>query len=976
MKYNFTFFLVMLLATVSQAQKDYTALVNPFIGTGGHGHTYPGATVPFGMVQLSPDTRLKGWDGCSGYHYSDSAIYGFSHTHLNGTGIEDYCDILLQPTVGKRQWNNEDYKSPFSHAKEKASPGYYGVHLDKYGIDVELTTTLRTGLHKYQYPKGTKKGNVLIDLAHRDIVIDSWLEKVDAYTLRGKRQSRSWALNQTLYFVMRFSQPIADYVVALDDAEKGALQKAEGRNVKAVASFDVSSGKPLLVKVGLSAVSAEGALKNLEAEQKGFDFNATLAAAKKEWNKELSKIQVEGGTKDEQTIFYTALYHTNINPNVYLDVDGQYRGTDDKIHTAKGFTNYTVFSLWDTHRAYHPLMTIINQKKTVDWINTFLAQDEQGGMLPVWELSANETFCMIGYHSVPVIVDAYQKGIRGFDAQKALKAMRRYAESDRFGLAHYRANGFLSNDKEPESVSKTLEYAYDDWCIAQMAKWLGDTATHRTYLQRAQYYKNMYDPSTGHMRGKLGAMWYSPFDPREINHFYTEGNSWQYSFTAQQDIAGLMQLHGGHDAFAKKLSELFTGVSKTTGRDQSDVTGLIGQYAQGNEPSHHMAYLFNYVAQPWQTQFYLNKIYKDFYKNAPDGLIGNEDCGQMSAWYILSAMGFYPVTPGNGDYILGTPVFDKVTINLENGKQFVVTADRKSKDDFYVQSVQLNGKQQTASYILHTDVMKGSKLHFTLGGTPNKQWGIAEKDLPKTAITEHLITPVPYFDGRDKKFKGETQLALHTIDAGADIYYALTPLHSTNAEGAFKKYSSPVTINGSTTVHAYAVKGGVQSKPVVQDFYKIPEDKTVKVLSKVNQLYTAGGPDALIDGVMGEANYRTGEWQSYEGADFEAIVDLKTVKPVQYVGAHFLQDAGSWIWMPRRVMYEWSTDGINFQPLGEVKNEMDEKEMTPAVKEFGLKVSANARYIRVRAVNHGVIGDWHPGKGGNAHIFVDEIIVR
>ncbi|MGV3658027.1 MAG: GH92 family glycosyl hydrolase [Chitinophagaceae bacterium] len=974
MKKNCFLFLLLLLACGAVAQKDYTSLVNPFIGTGGHGHTYPGATVPFGMVQLSPDTRLKGWDGCSGYHYSDSAIYGFSHTHLNGTGIEDYCDILLQPTVGKRQWMAEEYKSPFSHTKEKAYPGYYGVHLDKYGIDVKLTTTLRTGLHKYQYPKGTKEGNVLIDLAHRDIVIDSWLEKVDDYTLRGKRQSRSWALNQTLYFVMRFSQPIASYVVALDDEEKGALQKAEGRNVKAYASFDVSSGKPLLVKVGLSAVSAEGAMKNLEAEQKGFDFEGTLAAAKKEWNKELGKIEVEGGTKDEQTIFYTALYHTNINPNVYMDVDGQYRGTDDKIHKAKGFTNYTIFSLWDTHRAYHPLMTIINQKRTVDWINTFLAQDEQGGMLPVWELSANETFCMIGYHSVPVIVDAYQKGIRGFDAQKALTAMRRYAESDRFGLHHYRATGFLSNDKEPESVSKTLEYAYDDWCIAQMAGWLGDTATQRTYLQRAQQYKNMYDPSTGHMRGKLGAMWYSPFDPREINHFYTEGNSWQYSFTAQQDIQGLMQLHGGREAFAKKLNELFTTSAQTTGRDQADVTGLIGQYAHGNEPSHHMAYLFNYVAQPWQTQFYLNKIYKEFYKNAPDGLIGNEDCGQMSAWYILSAMGFYPVTPGNGDYILGTPVFDKVTIHLENGKQFVVTAGRRNKDDFYVQSVKLNGKPQSASYILHNDVMNGGQLHFALGQTPNKQWGTSENNLPKTAIREHLVTPVPYFEGKDKKFKGEATVAIRSIDKSADIYYAIAPLQG--SAGSYKKYGSPATINASSTVHAYAVKNGVQSQPVMQDFYRIPEDKVVRVISKVNQLYTAGGPDALIDGVVGEANYRTGEWQSYEGADFEAIVDLKTTKPVQYVGAHFLQDAACWIWMPRKVSFEWSSDGITFQPLGEVKNTVDEKDMTPVVKEFGVKVSANARYIKVRAQNHGTIGDWHPGKGGNAHIFIDEIIVR
>lgn len=976
MKNIFTAFFAWFLFVSAAAQKDYTALVNPFIGTGGHGHTYPGATVPFGAVQLSPDTRLKGWDGCSGYHYSDSAIYGFSHTHLNGTGIEDYCDVLLQPTTGKRQWLSEDYKSPFSHAKEKASPGYYSVHLDKYGIDVELTTTLRTGLHKYQFPKGTREGQVLIDLAHRDIVIDSWLEKVDDYTLRGKRQSRSWALNQNLFFVMRFSQPIAGYVVALDDTEKGALQKAEGRNVKAYASFDVSSGKPLLVKVGLSAVSADGAMKNLDAEQPGFDFAATLGAAIKSWNKELSRIEVEGGTKDEQIIFYTAFYHTNINPNVYMDVDGQYRGTDDKIHTAKGFTNYTIFSLWDTHRAYHPLMTILNQQRTKDWINTFLAQDEQGGMLPVWELSANETFCMIGYHSVPVIADAYQKGIRGFDAQKALQAMRRYAESDRFGLAHYRNNGFLSNDKEPESVSKTLEYAYDDWCIAQMAGWLGDTATQRIYLQRAQQYKNMYDPSTGHMRGKLGSMWYSPFDPREINHFYTEGNAWQYSFTAQQDISGLMQLHGGHVPFAKKLTELFSTTSQTTGRDQADVTGLIGQYAQGNEPSHHMVYLFNYVAQPWQTQFYLNKIYKDFYKNTPDGLIGNEDCGQMSAWYVLSAMGFYPVTPGNGDYVLGTPVFDKVTIHLENGKDFVVTANRKSKDNFYVQSVQLNGKQQTASYILHKDIMKGGSLHFALSQTPNKQWGVAPKDLPKTAITEHLITPVPYFEGKDKKFKGQAGVAIKSIDAAADIYYSIAPLGGNTAPNAFKKYDAPVTINQSATVHAYTVKGGVQSKSVVQDFYKIPEDKIVKVISKVNPLYTAGGEDALIDGVVGEANYRTGEWQSYEGADFEAIVDLKTTKPVQYVGAHFLQDAGSWIWMPRTVQFEWSKDGINFQPLGEVKNTIDEKEMTPMVKEFGLKVASEARYIRVRAVNHGIIGDWHPGKGGNAHIFIDEIMVK
>lgn len=450
--------------------------------------------MPFGMVQLSPDTRLKGWDGCSGYHYSDSAIYGFSHTHLNGTGIEDYCDILLQPTTGELKWNNEEYKSSFSHQEEKAYAGYYSVRLQKYNIQAELTSTLRTGLHKYTFPAGTKEGNVLLDLLHRDIVLDSWLEQVDEYTLKGMRQSRSWANKQTLYFAIRFSKPIKTYTVALNEEVKGTLQKAEGRNIKAYSRFDVSDGQTLLVKVGLSSVSAEGALKNLDTEQPGFDFNQVHAQAKAAWNKELGKIEVDGGTPDEQTIFYTALYHASINPNTYMDVDGQYRGTDDRIHTAKDFTNYSVFSLWDTYRAYHPLMTIINQERTRDWINTFLAQDERGGMLPVWELSANETFCMIGYHSVPVITDAYLKGIRGFDGAKALKAMQRYAEGQRFGLPHYVASGFLSNDKEAESVSKTLEYAYDDWCIAQMAKALGQETTYRQYLQRAQQYKNLFDP--------------------------------------------------------------------------------------------------------------------------------------------------------------------------------------------------------------------------------------------------------------------------------------------------------------------------------------------------------------------------------------------------------------------------------------------------------------------------------------------------
>ena len=968
------FFLLLLPASILAQSKNYAALVNPFIGTGGFGHTYPGATMPFGMVQLSPDTRLKGWEGCSGYHYSDTAIYGFSHTHLNGTGVEDYCDILLMPTTGPRQWKNEEYKSGFSHSAEKARAGYYAVRLNKYDIGVELTSTLRTGLHRYQFPDKAKKGNVLIDLSHRDIVIASSLEQKDSFTLTGMRQSKAWASKQTLFFAIRFSKPIRQYTVALQDIEQGSLPIAEGTHVKAYAEFELSDGSPLLAQVAISAVSTAGALKNLEAEFSRFDFERCLDNATSAWNKELGKIEVEGGTGEQQTVFYTALYHASINPNLYTDVDGRYRGLDDNIHSADDHDNYTVFSLWDTHRAYHPLMTILNQKRTNDWVQTFLSQDEQGGMLPVWELSANETFCMIGYHSVSVILDAYKKGIRGFDAKKALAAMVRYADSDRFGLNYYRDAGYVGNDKESESVSKTLEYAYDDWCIAEMARLLGDSAVYKRFTQRAQSYKNLYDPQTGHMRGKLGAMWYDPFDPREINHFYTEGNSWQYSFSAQQDIAGLVTLHGGREKFAKKLEGIFTTSSQTTGRNQADVTGLIGQYAHGNEPSHHISYLFNFVGQPWKTQYYVNRIVKNFYRNDPEGLIGNEDCGQMSAWYILSALGFYPVTPGSGQYIIGTPLFDKVTLHLENGKSFTILANRQKPGDFYIQSLQMNGQMYTASYLNHSVIVNGGTMEFQLGTSPSKGWGTREADIPSTQIKQHRITAVPYIDGYDKKIREKLLVPIKAVEQGVQLYYALTS--GNEKPSAFKLYTGPIRLTQTATVHAYAMKDGIRSKTVTQEFYKVPTDRTVQVISKVNRLYTAGGPEALVDGVISIANFRNGEWQGYEGIDFVAVVDLKQSRALEYVGAHFLQDIGSWIWMPRTVKLEVSEDGVNFQELGSIASEQNDQDYTPSAKTVGIPVKTNARFIRVTAYNYGVIPDWHPGKGGNAHIFVDAIIVR
>ena len=526
--------------------------VNPFLGTGGHGHTYPGASLPFGMIQLSPDTRLEGWDGCSGYHNSDSVIFGFSHTHLSGTGCSDYGDVLIMPVKGNVELDNYSFRSGFDKASEKAVPGYYRVDLKKPGARAELTTTLRTGMHRYTFSDARDAG-IVIDLKHRDIVLESRLKVTGKDELEGMRISQAWAARQVLYFVIRFSKPITAYHLRSGGKMPDNASEAKGNDVKGLFRFGLQGNEPLQIKIGISAVSTAGARKNLESENPGWDFDQVSQQAMNAWNRELGKIKVEGGSKDQKTVFYTALYHAMLSPNLYMDVDGQYLGRDQKPHQAKDFDYYTVFSLWDTYRAEHPLLTIIDQKRSNDFINTFLRQFAEGGKLPVWELSANETGCMIGYHAVPVISDAYLKGIRGFDAALALAAMKHSAGMDELGLKYYKTMGYIPSDKEGESVSKTLEYAFDDWCIAQMAKVLGNDSDYGTFIRRAQYYKNVFDASTGFMRAKNNSSWFSPFDPAEVNFNYTEANAWQYSFYVPQDIGGLMQLLGGREKFAARL---------------------------------------------------------------------------------------------------------------------------------------------------------------------------------------------------------------------------------------------------------------------------------------------------------------------------------------------------------------------------------------------------------------------------------------
>ncbi len=760
------------VATLSAGLTDD---VDPFIGTGGHGHTFPGATLPFGMVQLSPDTRLEGWDGCSGYHYSDTVVYGFSHTHLSGTGVSEYGDILFMPITGDLLFDNgfgatpdEGYASRFDKATEEAAPGWYTVRLTDYGIDVQLTATERTGLHRYVYP-ADRPGHLIIDLEHRDRVIGSSLRVISDHEVEGHRRSDAWARDQVVYFVARFSRPISAVTFSPDSDHDD--DSATGTEVKAALSFGDAGGE-VLVKVGISAVDVDGARHNLDSELPGWDFEATRKIANTAWNDALSVIEIEGGTAEQRTVFYTALYHSMLAPNVFSDTDGRYRGMDRQIHQAQDRQHYTVFSLWDTFRATHPLFTIIEPTRTAEFVNTFLAQYEQGGRLPVWELAGNETDCMIGYHSVSVIADAYVKGIRAFDADLALEAMTHSATTDLFGLDAYQKQGFIASDDESESVSKTLEYAYDDWCIARMAEAMDRDDVAREYDLRSQAWRHLLDPETGFMRPRLNQRWIDDFDPRRVDFNYTEANAWQYSFFVPHDVESLIDELGGDEAFAGRLDALFSADEQTTGRTQADITGLIGQYAHGNEPSHHVAWLYHFAGQPEKGQLRVREILDTLYSNAPDGLSGNEDCGQMSSWYVLSAIGLYPVNPGSPDYVIGAPLFPKVTIKLENDRSFVIRSDGDD-GSAVVRSARLNDRPISRSFLRHEEIAAGGVLELELGDSSDSEWGHNAADRPRSRVAGDKVVPAPYAVADTDTFRDQLTVDLETAAPQAQIRYTI-----------------------------------------------------------------------------------------------------------------------------------------------------------------------------------------------------------
>lgn len=723
-----------------------TSYVDPYIGTGFHGHVFLGANVPFGAMQLGPTNLTQGWDWCSGYHYSDTTLIGFSHTHLSGTGIGDLGDILVLPTSGAVNLVRGDkdnlqdgYLAFYDHTDENVKPGYYGIYINKYKVQAELTTTSRVGFHRYTYAEGTD-ANVVVDL-ERGIGWDSpyhnYIEQVNDSTVAGFRWSKGWAVNQKIFFSMVFSKPIQNFTLSEEVSADSA--GVDGRKVKAGITFGQLNGVPLMIKVAISPVSIENAQENMKAELPGWDFEKVATAADEAWEKELSRIRVTMENDDQMKLFYTSLYHSMIAPSAFQDVNGAYRGADAKNYVDKSYTNYTTFSLWDTYRAAHPLYSLTQRERVADFVKTFLNIYKQQGKLPIWHLVGNETDCMVGYPSIPVIADAYFKGIP-MDAELAFEAMKASSMRDDYGMKYIKEKGYIPADLEKESVSKALEYCLSDWCIAQVAKSLGKEEDYAYYSKRAKAYEIYFDKKTHFMRAKLdNGEFRTPFDPFNSIHMvgdYTEGTAWQYTWLVPHDVEGLVSLFGSEDSFEQKLDSLFEVDGDMGEGASSDITGLVGQYAQGNEPSHHITYLYGYIGKSWKTAEKVRYIMDSLYLATPEGLSGNEDVGQMSSWFILSSLGFYQVNPANGRYVFGSPLVQSATLQVGDGKEFTIKTVNNTHENIYIQSMKLNGASYSKASISYQDIVKGGELVIEMGNTPSDHWGVAKEDWATSPINE------------------------------------------------------------------------------------------------------------------------------------------------------------------------------------------------------------------------------------------------
>ncbi|MDP4724387.1 MAG: GH92 family glycosyl hydrolase [Crocinitomicaceae bacterium] len=971
--------------TGSAKQKEFflpAMLVNPLIGTGGHGHTFPGVCAPFGMMQLSPDTRYDGWDGCGGYHYSDSIIYGFSHTHLSGTGVPDYGDLLVVPQSGEAKWkgkfeDSNGYGAAFSHDDEIARLGFYEVLLKDENIRVNLSCTERAGIHQYTFLNSTEKKYILLDLNYRDKLTKGEIKLLDKQNISGYRVSEAWANEQHFYFHLTSSIPYSSYEL-----------KDQNGELKLLLEFPMDT-KELLIKVGMSHVDVAGAKINLDAEIPHFSLDRVYAENQKKWEQEFEKISLKAD-RETSSIFYTALYHSMVAPNLMSDVDGRYRGRDQQIHQLDNLNDrqYTVFSLWDTYRANHPLFTIIDQKRTGAYIRTFLRQYEEGGDLPVWELAACETECMIGYHSVSVISDAYMKGIRDFDADKALKAMVSTAKANEFGKIAYAQNGLISSADEPESVSRTLEYAYDDFCIATMASALGNKAVALEFEKRSTNFVNLYDPNTQFMRARRGAQWYGPFDPSEVNFNYTEANSWQYSLYAPQHIEILINLLGGPDSLETWLDRLFTTDMKLSGREQADITGLIGQYAHGNEPSHHMAYLYNFTNAPHKTQAYVDRILNEMYHNAPDGLSGNEDCGQMSAWYVLSTLGIYPIAPGKPVYQIGRPLINSASIKLENGKSIQINCVDQSKANKYIQSVSWNGQPLEKLEISHEQLMQGGVLSYVMGAAP-KARAIEQKEM--TFKLPAFFAPVPFIKTEQRVFNDSLWIEIDVVRLNQTEKSAIETQLFYQIDGKkWQSYQQPFAIYANTNIR---IKAGYKdllvkrqglnywSAEVAAAFIKKDPNVQLQLESTYSNQYTASGKDALIDGLRGGNEFRTGDFQGYYNQDVVAIIEFKDAKTINSAGISFIRDQKAWIFAPSKITIEASVNGTDYFTIAQQDlPQASPSDKNPFKDEVLIELDSDKQLkyksLRYTISNPGLLPSWHLGAGNPTWLFIDELLYK
>ena len=730
----------------SSLEKNLIKYIDPFIGSGGHGHVFVGASVPFGGVQVGPTNFNKGWDWSSSYHYSDSIVKGFCHLNVSGTGMSDLGELIIMPATGKLKINagNQNnhmggYSSLYRKDKEFVSAGYYKVYLERYDIDVELTASERVGFHRYTFPS-FNQSRVIIDLGEgsADRPTETYLKKVNDTIFQGYRFSSGWASDQREYFTLIISKPVTDFIV-YDRNQRHYKDELKGKYVKGFLEFSTKENEEIYVKMGVSAVSSKNALENLMTEIPHWNFNKVKIQAEQKWNTELSKIHIKTDDIKKKKVFYTAMYHTMIAPNLYHDINGEYRGTDKQVYKDTTFTNYTLFSLWDTYRAAHPLYTITHPERVSDMVNSMLKIFKHQGKLPVWHLRGNETNTMPGYSAIPVVVDASLKGFEGIDLEEVFEAVKISATGDfEPGVKDLMKYGYIPSDFMAESVASNMEYAIGDWAIAQLAKKLNKHEDYEYFLNRSKSYKQYFDPETKFMRGKLSdGSWRTPFDPVSAQHRvndYCEGNAWQYLWLVPQDPEGLIELLGGDEKYTQKLDQLFSMSSDQEEGASMDITGLIGQYAHGNEPSHHTTYMYAYSGQPYKIADKVRYINNKLYTDQPDGLSGNEDCGQMSAWYMFSSIGFYPVNPSNGAYVFGSPLFDEVSINLPDNKLFKIVAEKNSEKNMYIQSVLLNGKKYSYSYITHDQIMGGGELRFIMGPNPNYDFGKEKKFRPASIV--------------------------------------------------------------------------------------------------------------------------------------------------------------------------------------------------------------------------------------------------